>query len=403
MLDRLLRASLEAAVARRQSVLLLGPRQVGKTTLINALVGGRPNVMTVPLHDPAVRLELERDPSLLGRRIAAGRARPTVFIDEIQKVPELLDAAQLLIDQRLASFILTGSSARKLRRAGVNLLPGRIKAYHLDPLTWAELGWAGDGRLQHLVTKPSRRVADYSLDDALVFGSLPGIIAHPPSDRREFLQAYGRIYLEEEIRAEALIRKMSPFSRFIELAARESGTAPNLTKLSLESGTSVTSIKSYYDILEDTLVVERVEPYLKNARKRLLATPRYYFFDLGVRNAVAGLPLERGLVTAQRGQLFEHAVVLEIIRRVRALRRNYRVHFWRTAAGAEVDCVIDTGTDVIPIEIKAARRVRLSDVSGLVRFLDDYRSIARQGYVVTMGSEAERLAKNILAIPWTEL
>jgi predicted AAA+ superfamily ATPase len=401
--DRLLRPPLEAAVASRQSVLLLGPRQVGKTTLMNALVEGRTDVIAVPLQDAQVRLELERDPSLLGRRVAAARARPTVFIDEIQKVPELLDQVQLLIDRRQASFLLTGSSARKLRRAGANLLPGRIKAYHLDPLTWPELGWAGDGRLQALAIPRAVKAVDYSFDDALVYGSLPGIVAHTPADRREFLEAYGRIYLDEEIRAEALVRKMSPFSRFVELAARESGTAPNLTKLSMESGTSVTSIKSYYEILEDTLVVERVEPYLKNARKRLLATPRYYFFDLGVRNAVARLPLEPGLIAAQKGLLFEHAVMLELIRRVRALRRNYRVHFWRTAGGAEVDCVIDTGNHVVPIEIKAARRVRVSDVAGLVRFLGEYRSVARQGYVVTMGTHAEKLADNVLSIPWTEL
>lgn len=388
---------------RHQAALLLGPRQVGKTTLIGTLLEGRPNVISVPLQDPAVRLELERDPSLLGRRVSAARSRPTVFIDEIQKVPELLDAVQLLIDRRQASFLLTGSSARKLRRAGVNLLPGRIKSFHLDPLTWSELGWAGEGRIERLAIARSRQAVHYTFDNGLVFGSLPGIVSHTPRDRRDFLEAYGRIYLEEEIRAEALIRKMSPFARFIELAARESGTAPNLTKLSMESGTSVTSIKSYYEILEDTLVVERVEPYLKNARKRLLATPRYYFFDLGVRNAVAGLPLEPGLVTAQKGILFEHAVMLEIIRRVRALRLNYRVHFWRTAAGAEVDCVIDTGTEVIPIEIKATRRVRLSDVSGLVRFLEDYRAVARQGYVVTLGAHAEKLADRILAIPWTAL
>lgn len=401
--NRLIRQPLEGAVLKHHSVLLLGPRQVGKTTLISSLIAGRPNVVAVPLQDPAVRLEFERDPSLLGRRVAAMRRRPTVFIDEIQKVPELLDAAQLLIDQGKASFLLTGSSARKLRRAGVNLLPGRIKAYRLDPLTWSELGWIGEGRLEILATPSIQTVKQYSFEDALIFGSLPGIALHAPADRGEFLEAYGRTYLEEEIRAEALIRKMSPFARFIELAARESGTAPNLTKLSMESGTSVTSIKSYYEILEDTLVVERVEPYLKNARKRLLATPRYYFFDLGVRNAVARLPLERGLITAQKGLLFEHAVVLEIIRRVRALRRNYRVHFWRTAGGAEVDCVIDAGTHVIPIEIKAARRVRLSDVTGLVRFLADYPSVARQGYVVTMGTHAERLADNILAVPWKDL
>ncbi len=242
----------------------------------------------------------------------------------------------------------------------------------------------------------------YTFEDSLVFGSLPGIVLkRSDEDRSEALRAYARLYLEEEIRAEALVRKLGAFSRFLELAASESGSAPNLSKLSMESGVSVTAIKEYYNVLQETLVMERVDPYLKNARKRILSTSRYYFFDVGVRNALANLPLDKGTFNAQKGVLFEHAVVLEIIRRARALRKEYRVCYWRTSGGAEVDCVLDMGAQVVPIEIKASRRVRLGELKGLTNFLQEYRSVAKEGFVVTQGDFPELIAENITAIPWS--
>ena len=190
------------------------------------------------------------------------------------------------------------------------------------------------------------------------------------------------------------------FSRFLELAAQESGTNPNLTKLSLESGVSVPTIKEYFSILEDTLVVEKVEPYLKNARKRILTSPRYYFFDLGVRNALARVPLTEDLLNADKGKLFEHAVILELIRRIRAQNLDYKVHYWRTGGGAEVDCVIDTGKDIIPIEIKAGAKVTLSALRGLSSFIETYKGKVKKAYVVTTGRLPEKLTDTITAIPW---
>jgi len=184
------------------------------------------------------------------------------------------------------------------------------------------------------------------------------------------------------------------------LAANESGGNPNLTKLSNESGVSAPAIKEFYKILEDTLVVERIDPFLRNARKRILASSRYYFFDLGIRNALARVPLTRELINAQKGVLFEHAVILEIKRRIRLLGKNYQVYYWRTSGGAEVDCVIDLGREVIPIEIKSGSNVRLGDLKGLRNFLEEYSDIAKIGYVITTGERKEKLADNIMAIPW---
>jgi predicted AAA+ superfamily ATPase len=400
---RYLAADLQRVFKRSYSCLILGPRQVGKTTLVNGCLKGVPNTTEYLLQDPSLRIELEADPSRLIGQVRALKKTPYIFIDEVQKVPAIFDAVQVLIDNKDAKFVLTGSSARKLKRHGINLLPGRVKRFYLTPLTWGELGLIKECTLKPLALKNINPNPGYNLESALIYGSLPGIVMLPPAERESFLRSYAEIYLEEEIRAEALSRKIGAFSRFLELAAAESGGNPNLVKLSNESGVSQPAIKEFYNLLEDTLVVERVEPYLKNARKRILSSSRYYFFDIGVRNVLARLPLAPALFNAQKGVLFEHAVMLEVIRRVKVLNKNFKVCYWRTSAGAEVDCVIDAGREIIPLEIKSASFVAQSEIKGLKSFLHDYRPLARQGYVITMGGRKEKLAENIMAIPWSSL
>lgn len=382
------------------SGLILGPRQVGKTTLVENILGNVKNKLEYFFQIPSVRIEAEIDPSKIIRQVEAHGNQPIVFIDEAQKVPEIFNSAQFLIDRKMASFIFTGSSARKLKRGGVNLLPGRIKRFYLDPLLWGEMGFLKENTIKELTISNINKKTSISFGDTLLYGSLPNIISLPQEDRNSFLKSYSEIYLEEEIRAEALSRKIGAFSRFLELAAIESGTSPNFLKLSNESGVSQPAIKEFYNVLEDTLIMERVDPFLRNSRKRILSSSRYYFFDIGVRNSIARIPFDAGIMNIQKGVLFEHAVMLEIIRRIRALGKNYRVCFWRTSAGAEVDCVIDLGTSVIPIEIKSSKSVALSELKGLNNFLADYKKLAKIGYVITMGERKEKLAENILALPW---
>lgn len=393
---------LQQLIRKNHSALILGPRQTGKTTLVKKCLSGMKNLIEYPLQKPDIRIEMERDPSAIIRQVQAQRGNfPMIFMDEAQKVPEVFDSIQYLIDEKMSSFIITGSSARKLRRKGVNLLPGRVRIYRLDPLQWNEFGWLKESGTGIFRLANINSVKEYSFEKSLVFGSLPGIVSLTDnSERAELLKAYTQIYLEEEIRAEALSRKMGPFGRFLELAAQESGTSPNLTKLSLESGVSVPTIKEYYNILEDTLIVEKIEPYLKNARKRILASPRYYFFDIGVRNALSRVPLTESLINADKGRLFEHAVVLELIRRIRAMNLDYKVHYWRTGAGAEVDCIIDTGSAVIPIEIKSGSKVTLSELRGLSSFIETYKERVKQAYVITDGRMPEKITDKITAIPW---
>ncbi|MBI4690282.1 MAG: ATP-binding protein [Nitrospirae bacterium] len=387
-------------IAKRQSALILGPRQTGKTTLIKKCLSGMKNIMDYPLQNPAIRQEMETDPSILIKQIKAHKNTPFVFIDEAQKVPELFDSVQYLIDEKMAYFIITGSSARKLKRKGVNLLPGRVKTYRLDPMQWNEFGWIKDNAVEIPGMRNINRIEGFTFEQSMIYGSLPGIVGLPDdSERSEMLRAYTHIYLEEEIRAEALSRKIGAFGRFLELAAQESGTSPNLTKLSLESGVSVPTIKEFYSVLEDTLVVEKIEPYLKNARKRILASPRYYFFDTGVRNALSRIPLNTAMLNVEKGRLFEHAVILEIIRRIRSSGLDYKVYYWRTGGGAEVDCIIDTGTELIPVEIKAGERVMTSELRGIKSFMDSYKK-AVHGFVITNGRIPERLTDRVTAIPW---
>ena len=150
-------------------------------------------------------------------------------------------------------------------------------------------------------------------------------------------------------------------------------------------------------------MVEKLEPYLKNARKRILTSPRYYFFDTGVRNALARVPLSEELLNADKGKLFEHAVILEIIRRIRSQNLDYKVHYWRTGAGAEVDCVIDTGTSIIPIEIKAGSKVALSSLRGLSSFIETYPGKVKKAFVITSGRVPEQLTDMITVLPWRYL
>lgn len=399
---RNLKSQLEQLIDNCQSALIFGPRQTGKTTLVKRLLSERADILSFPLQNPEVRLEMEADPSRIIRQVkAASTAAQYVFIDEAQKVPELFDAVQYMIDEKMTNFIITGSSARKLRRKGTNLLPGRVRTFRMDPLSWNEFGWVEENRIDLLSISNINSITDYSFEKSLIYGSLPGIVGLADDrERKDILKAYTRIYLEEEIRAEALSRKVGAFSRFLELAARESGTNTNLTKFSQASGVSVPTIKEFYNILEDTLVVERVEPYTKNIRKRVLKTPRYYFFDTGVRNALARVPLTSELINVEKGKLFEHAVILEIIRRVRAKNEDYKVYYWRTSGGAEVDCIIDTGMELIPIEIKAGKSVSLSEVRGLQSFIQSYQEQIKRAYVVTNGRIPEQLTDKILALPW---
>lgn len=386
MIHRLLEETLLASLTRGSSVLLLGPRQTGKTTLMQRIPADK-RVNLANLHD---RLRYEKNPLALLSEIeylaTQSAASPLVIIDEIQKIPLLMDAVQDLIDRKIARFIVTGSSARKLKRhKDMNLLPGRVLPLRLDPLMHLELLQVPD-----------------ALEERLLDGSLPQIVLEKTlSEREKLLEAYVSIYLEEEIRAEAIVRDLGYFARFLELAASEAGKIINFTKISQEIGVTHTTIKSYYQILEDCLVAERIEPLTTSStRFRLSKAQKYLFYDLGVRRIAAreGRQLSR----EQMGHLFEHYVGLELIRLARIKQKRYILRYWRDLAGPEVDWVLDTGAAYIPVEVKWTDLPTAQDAKHLQVFLKEY-SEAKQGFIICRTPHPMKISENIMALPWENL
>jgi uncharacterized protein len=385
MLARSVESRLRKLLERQRSVLLLGPRQTGKTTLIQLL---KPDV-TLNFLKPEVRQRFEKAPELLGAEAETLAARtrgrrPLIALDEVQRVPELVDTVQDLIDRKVAQFILTGSSARKLRRrTGPNWLPGRITPLRLDPFSLAE-------RL------PA------SLEEALVFGSLPGIALELEDAMREQdLQAYATLYLEEEVRSEALVRNLGAFSRFMTLAALESGNISHFRGLAQELGLPHTTVAGYYEILEDCLIAERVEPLSQSrTRKRLTKSPRYLFFDLGVRRAAAEEGTRPGATTL--GAWFEQFVGLELLRATRTTETPVHLNFWRDPDGPEVDWVLAAEDCWLPVEVKWSDAPTERDTRHLETFLSEYPK-AREGFVVCRTPRAFKLGPNVTAIPWQDL
>jgi len=342
-----------------QSCFLFGPRQTGKTTLLSAISAHRPR-FDVTLLDTETLLAYGREPGRFRREVEHWVKRHPggiVVVDEIQKLPPLLDEIQFLLDslRGQVTFVMTGSSARKLRRTSANLLGGRAWPYTLFPLTIRELG------------------RDFDLGSVLRFGSLPPVIGRPEGFCRRFLKAYAQTYLKEEILQEALVRNVPAFSRFLELAADQSGGLVNYSSFAAETGVASKTIREYYQVLEDTLVAFAVPPYTRSARKRLTRHPIYHLFDLGVCNALAGrLAAQPTRGTSAYGRLFEQFIVLELKRLLTYRELDWPMYYWRTAHGAEVDVVLEKDGGVWAIEIKSGATIRPTELSGLRSFREDH-------------------------------
>lgn len=278
----------------------------------------------------------------------------------------------------------TRSSARKLKQqSDVNLLPGRVIAYRLDGFSLFEF-------------------ADRDLDDFLHYGSLPEIAqTNLDADKEEFLKTYVEIYLEEEIRKEASLRKLPDFYRFLEHAAQQSGKVCSYSGISQEIGVSHVTVKSYYEILETTLIADRIDPIFQSkTRKKLVRSPRYLFFDLGVRRIAAkeGAPLSR----TDLGHAFEQFVGIEILKFLHSTKKLSSLHFWQDPQVADVDWVVKTGAHFLPIEVKLGPRVKIADCKHLLSFTQEY-SCPSGAIVIYCGRNKIQLADNITAWPWQQL
>lgn len=376
----------DAILSKGKSILLLGPRQTGKTTLLQQKICD----LYVSFIQPRDRLRYELDPGILVDEVRAiaetTSKKPLIIVDEVQKIPIIMDVVQGLIDSNVAQFILTGSSARKLKRGNhINLLPGRVIPLHMSPLSLDEL-----------------LSSQLKLQELLIYGSLPEIVmTKTTQDKEELLQAYVTLYLEEEVRSEALVRNLPNFARFLELAASESGQTVNYSKLSQRVGVAHTTVTEYYQILEDCLIAERIEPLIKSkTRHRLTKSQKYIFFDLGLRRVAANegirLPLK------QMGHLFEQFVGLELLKQTQRATQWCTVKFWSDTGGPEIDWLIQTTDAFIPIEVKYTDKPSLNDAKHLVTFLNEY-SEATIAYVICQVPRKMKLADQIYAIPWQEI
>ena len=382
-IPRSLESRIVEVLERDKSVLLLGPRQTGKTTLISNLQSD----LYLNLARPDNRLRYEARAETLEQEILAlnTKAIPLVLLDEIQKVPRLLDLAQDLIDRKIAKFVFTGSSARKLRRSSeINLLPGRVIEMRLDSLM-----------LEEFPSMPS-------LKQLLSDGSLPEVVTTQDENARdELLGSYVATYLEEEIRQEAVVRKIGPFVRFLELAASEAGTEANVSNISQAIDVAQTTAQGYYDILVDCLIAERIDPFVPTStRRRLAKSPKYLFFDLGVRRLAAREG--RRPSREQFGRLLEQFIGIELIRILRSRSPRPRLFYWRDYDGPEVDWVVKSDKKLIPIEVKATETPKLSHCKHLQTFLNEHETV-EHGFLICQIPRPMQLAPQIKAIPWREI
>lgn len=409
---RMFRSVLEHKLKRPFVHIVFGARQTGKSTLIRSII---PDTATIlDLSDPRERSRFAANPGLfldLCRSLPRLEGGRTVFVDEAQTVPSLFDAVQNLYDSDKDRwhFVLCGSSARRLRASGANLLPGRSMRHILYPLIAEEyeadphLAMPESGRLIALGSDAESRLALFprrSLENRLVFGDLPGIaLLDNDEDRAELLSSYATAHLEEEIRREALVKDWGHFLRFLKFAAGDSGGIVNLANVSRETGVAAQTIKGYYQLLEDMFAGFSVQAFSGSIRKSVLSSPRFFFFDLGVRNAAAGIPLVEATVNAIPGSLFEQWVGTQLWRKL-AYRRSGTLSYYRTTDGAEVDFIVEMENELIPIEVKWTENPSLKDARHLVSFIAENATRCSRGYIVSRCPYVLALSNTITAIPW---
>lgn len=356
------------ALLKKKSHFLFGPRQTGKTFLIRHTME---DIRVYDLLDSAAYLSLSQNPGRLAQEITP-RDR-VVVIDEIQRLPVLLNEVHRLIEERRVLFLLTGSSARKLRRGGVNLLGGRARTQYLHPLTYKELGTMFD--LAHAVER----------------GLLPSI--YFSDDPRADLQAYVGSYLQQEIAAEGATRNVPAFSRFLKVAAQCNGTIVNFTNVANDAQVPRTTVYEYFEILKDTLVLHEVLSWRKSKKRKTLASSKFYFFDIGVVAALQGRQFRSG--TPEFGEAFEMLIFQELI-----AYRDYvsgdSVEYWRTKSGFEVDFILGDHT---AIEVKASKNVSNQDLKSL-RALAEENNLKR--YFFVCQEERPRKIDKISVIPYKQ-
>lgn len=312
------------------SVFLFGPRGIGKTTFVRQRLA---DAAIYDLLDSHTFVRLEQAPQLLFEECRLLEKGSWVVVDEIQRIPVLLNEVHRLIEQQGLKFVLTGSSARKLRRAGVNLLAGRALTKQMFPLVSAELG------------------SDFDIQQVLRFGSLPSVIGN--HEQIDYLQSYASTYLQQEIQHEAFTRNLGAFARFLEIAARQNGQRTNMLNISREASVKRGTVSNYFEILIDTLLGHWLPAWQLKPKNKQFTGSKFYFFDCGVTRSLTNrLPFPPS--SEELGPLLETLVVNELRAFVSYKRLHYPLHYWSSYGGPEVDILLETLNGFVAVEIKAS-------------------------------------------------
>ncbi|MCG3205700.1 MAG: hypothetical protein KCHDKBKB_02423 [Elusimicrobia bacterium] len=352
----------------KQSAFLWGPRKVGKSYWIHH---ERPQAKLIDLLQTDIFADYATRPALLRERFQNHKG--LIVLDEVQKVPALLDEVHWLIENKGLSFLLTGSSARKLRRGHANLLGGRAWRRTMAPLCYKE-------------------VVGFDLEEVMVSGLLP---PHYLSTRPlEDLRAYVADYLKEEIASEAVVQNIPSFAEFLRVAAVTSSELINYTNVASEVGLSQKVVRTYFDILEDTLLGFRVQPWRKSKNRRMILTEKFFLFDVGVANYLMGRVPKMG--SPEFGKSFEHYLLMELKAYQAYVKPEMDISYWRTSTGQEVDFIL--GDKEVAIEIKASRRVHEGDIRSLKALLED--GPVKECLVVCQETHPRQIEKNIRVLPW---
>ncbi len=350
--------------SKKHSFFLFGPRGVGKTTLIDSLFikenpSWEKNTIFLNLLEPELEARLIQSPSYLKDLIKGLEGVQRVIIDEVQKVPTLLDVVHDLIEKnKKIQFVLSGSSARKLKRGAANLLAGRAFSYSLHPLIFEEYNQLNT-----------------NISDLLGYGSLPKIFEFEDNeDKKKYLKTYVHTYLKEEIQAEQIVRNMTSFRQFLEFAGQSNCEPIVFSNISKQSGVDDKSVARFYEILQDTLIGRFLEPYSKSVRERQKSKPKFYFFDTGVQRVLShtiDVPLLAK--TYEYGNLFEQFVINEVFRKGEYSEKDYQYNYIRTRDNVEIDLILTPpGKKPYLIEIKSTTKV----------IEDHWRSLVSLGKVI---------------------
>jgi len=366
---------LKIELPKGQSAFLWGPRKTGKTTYLKQRF---PDSLYYDFLKTDLFLELSKNPSLFRERLLAKEKRllrQPIILDEVQKIPQILDEVHWLIENKGLSFILCGSSARKLKRGQANLLGGRAWRYQLFPLVTAEL-------------------KNVDLLRVLNQGMIP-VHYLQNQNYRKSLKAYVQDYLKEEVFNEGLVRNIPAFSRFFDAIGYSHGELTNYSNIARECGVDSKTVREYHQILIDTLLAIRLEPFKKRQHRQVItSTPKFYLFDVGVAGILRKRRLEENK-GEEFGKAFEHFLLMELVAYISYKELDLEINFWRTKSGLEVDFVLGRGE--IAIEIKSSSRVDKRDFKPLLAFIEEY---SPKKAILVCNEKEKRIHGKIEIFPW---